>query len=384
MGCFAKSGGMIKRFVIMAAALAVVVGGMLYFNYVLKPTAMSKFLAANKPPPTTVAVAEAQLSEVPKYLTGIGTVQAAQQVVVAPEVGGRVAQIFFESGAAVTAGDPLVQLNDAPERGDLANFEAQAHYAQVQLKRAKELVTRQAVPQATVDQDQATLDEANAGIAKTQAVIAQKLIRAPFAGQLGIRQVDLGQYVTPGGAIVTLTNLDRVFVNFTLPEQDRSRLSVGQAVEVTADAFPGKVFEARLTTIEPQISPDTRTIKLQATLDNPQHLLLPGMFANAAVVLPPQPHVVTVPETAVDYSLYGDSVFVVKQEGADEAGKPVMKVTRTFVKTGDRFNNRVAILEGLKVGDRVAASGQLRLVSGMVVAVTQSDALKPPAQTPVN
>ena len=375
---------MIKRFVIMAAALAVVVGGMLYFSYVLKPAAVGKFLAANKPPPTTVAVAAAQLSQVPKYLTGIGSVQAAQQVVVAPEVGGRIVKIFFQSGAAVKAGDPLVQLNDAPERGDLANFEAQARYAQVQLKRSKELAARQAMPQATVDQDQATLEEANAGIAKTQAVIAQKLIRAPFAGQLGIRQIDLGQYVNPGGAVVTLTNLDRVFVNFTLPEQDRSRLSVGQPVQVTADAFPGKVFEARLTTIEPQVSADTRTIKLQATLDNSEHLLLPGMFANAAVVLPVQPHVVTVPETAVDYSLYGDSVFVVKQDGTDGAGKPVMKVTRTFVKTGDRFNNRVAILQGLNAGDKVAASGQLRLISGMVVAVTQSDALKPPAQMPVD
>ena len=155
-------------------------------------------------------------------------------------------------------------------------------------------------------------------------------------------------------------------------------------MQVTADAFPGKVFEARLTTIEPQVSADTRTIKLQATLDNPEHLLLPGMFANAAIVLPAQPHVVTVPETAVDYSLYGDSVFVMKQDGTDGTGKPVMKVTRTFVKTGDRFNNRVAILQGLNAGDEVAASGQLRLISGMVVAVTRSDALKPPAQMPVD
>jgi multidrug efflux system membrane fusion protein len=375
---------MIKRFIIMAAALAVIVGGMLYFNYVLKPTAIAKFMAANKPPPTPVAVAEAQLSDVPKYLTGIGTVQAAQQVVVAPEVGGRIVKIFFSSGAAVKSGDPLVQLNDGPERGDLANFEAQAHYAEVQLQRSKQLVTRQAVPQATVDQNQAALAEANAGIAKTQAIIAQKLIRAPFDGQLGIRQVDLGQYVNPGGPIVSLTNLDRIFVNFTLPEQDRSLLSLGQSVEITADAFPGKTFAARLTTIEPQINADTRTIKLQATLDNPQHLLLPGMFANAAVVLPPRPHVVTVPETAVDYSLYGDSVFVVKQDGTDEAGKPVMKVTRTFVKTGERFDNRVAVLEGLKAGDKVAASGQLRLISGMAVAITQSDALKTPTRVPTN
>lgn len=374
---------MIKRFVLMFLVLAVVVAGLLYFNYVLKPAKIAEFL--NHPKPAMpVAVAEAVSSDLPKFLTGIGTFQAVHQVTVAPEVGGRVVQISFEPGVTVRAGDPLVQLNDAPDRGDLANYQAIARNADLQLKRSKELLGRQFTPQATVDQNQAALDEANAQIAKTQAMIAQKLIRAPFDGELGIRQVDLGQYLNPGGAIVTLTDLDHLYVNFTLPERDSSKLSVGQAVQIKVDAFPDKAFDAKLSTIEPQIVADTRTIKLQATLDNPGHLLRPGMFANVAVVLPPQPDVVSVPETAVDYSLYGDSVFLVKADGTDSGGKPVFKVTRTFVKTGDRFNGRVAITEGVRPGDKVAASGQLRLLTGMPVVIVPSDTLKIPAQVPTN
>ncbi len=375
---------MIKRLVLMSIVLAALIGAMVYFNYVLKPAGIAAYFASHPQPLPPVAVVEAELNDVPKALIGIGTVVAVHQVTVAPEIGGRVMQIYFTPGSTVKQADPLVQLNDGPERGDLANYQAQARNAEQQLKRSKELVGRQFTPQATVDQNQATLDVANALIAKTEAQIAQKLIRAPFDGELGIRQVDLGQYVTPGGPIVTLTNLDKLYVNFTLPEQERARLQVGQAVSVTVDAYPGKTFDAKLTTIEPQIGTDTRTIKLQATLDNPGHLLLPGMFANASVGLPSEANVVTVPETAIDYSLYGDSVFVVKEEGTDAQGKPVTKATRVPVKTGTRFNNRVAVLSGLQAGDKVAASGQLRLSSGMPVTVIPADTLSTPAHLPVN
>lgn len=373
----------ILTYVVVLALLALVVGGMGFFNYVVKPAAIAAIL--NQPKPLTpVAVAEATSSSLPKFLNGIGTLQAVHQVVVAPEVGGRVVQLSFAPGSMVKAGDVLVQLNDAPDRGDLTNYQAMARNAELQLKRSKELVGRQFTPQATVDQQQAALDEANALIAKTQAIIAQKVIRAPFDGELGIRQIDLGQYLNPGGAIVTLTNLDHLYVNFTLPERDSSKLNVGQPVQITVDAFPGKAFDAKLSTIEPQIGADTRTIKVQATLDNPGHLLRPGMFANVAVVLPPEPDVVSVPETAVDYSLYGDSVFLVKQEGTDTDGKPALKVTRAFVKIGDRFNGRIAITQGVRAGDKVASSGQLRLYTGMPVTIVQSDTLAPPPAVPTN
>jgi multidrug efflux system membrane fusion protein len=252
--------------------------------------------------------------------------------------------------------------------------------AQLNLERSKALVGRQFTPQATVDQNQALLDQANAGIAKTQAVIAQKLVRAPFGGVLGIRQVELGQFVSSGQVLVTLTDLDTLYVNFTLPEQTKAQLTLGQPVDVTVDAFPGRVFKAKLSTVEPQVGTDTRTIKLQATLDNPEHLLLPGMFASAKVVLPPLTDVVTVPETAVDFSLYGDSVFVIEDAGSDDKGNKVLKVKRTFVKTGMHFDNKVAILSGLKPGQQVASAGQLKLNDGATVTLSDVNALTTPAK----
>ena len=374
---------MIVRFVVMAVLLAGVGYGAYWFDQ-FRSHAIADYFATYRPPPTPVAAAEARREDVPKYLQAIGSLVAVHQVTVTCEVGGLVTAISFQPGATVKEGDLLVQLDDRPEQADLRNFQAQARYAQLTLGRSRDLVARQNAAQATVDLNQNQLDQASANIAKTQAMIAQKQIRAPFAGKLGIRQVDLGQYLNPGGAIVTLTDLDQLYVNLTLPEQNRSLLVIGQTVDVSVDAYPGKSFQARLTAMEPQINVETRTIKLQATLENPQHLLLPGMFANARVVLPPEVGVVTVPATAVDYTLYGDSVFLIQQDGKDDKGNPVLKVVRTFVKTGERFDDRVAILTGVKPGDRVAASGQIRLNSGDAVTIAESDALARPATTPVN
>ena len=374
---------MIVRFVVMAVLLAGVGYGAYWFDQ-FRSHAIADFFATYRPPPTPVAAAEARREDVPQHLQAIGSLVAVHQVTVTSEVGGLVTAISFQPGATVKEGDLLVQLDDRPEQADLRNFQAQARYAQLTLGRSRDLVARQNAAQATVDLNQNQLDQASANIAKTQAMIAQKQIRAPFAGKLGIRQVDLGQYLNPGGAIVTLTDLDQLYVNLTLPEQNRSLLVIGQTVDVSVDAYPGKSFQARLTAMEPQINVETRTIKLQATLENPQHLLLPGMFANARVVLPPEVGVVTVPATAVDYTLYGDSVFLIQQDGKDDKGNPVLKVVRTFVKTGERFDDRVAILTGVKPGDRVAASGQIRLNSGDAVTIAESDALARPATTPVN
>jgi membrane fusion protein, multidrug efflux system len=375
---------LVWRLVIMALLLLVVFGG-LYGYERFRALKTAEFFANNKPPPTAIVAVAAAAEPVPQSFTAIGSLVAVHQVAVSPEVTGRVTKIFFESGATVHAGDPLVQLNDEPEQGDLLNYRAQARLAQVNLARAKELASRQNGPRANVDTYQSQLDQANAGIAKTQALIAQKLVRAPFAGVLGIRQVDLGQYVTTGAPLVTLTDLDTLYANFTLPEQNRAALSVGQNIEVTVDAYPGRRFPAKLTTIEPQVGAETRTIKLQATLANPERLLMPGMFANVRVVLPSLPDVVTVPETAVEYTLYGDSVFVVGEDAAAQHdGKPVLHVKRTFVKTGERFDNKVAILSGLKAGERVATSGQIKLNDGAAVTLTTSDALATPDKVPIN
>lgn len=384
---------MLKRMIFMVLALALVFGGLYGFNR-FRAQKIAEFFANNKPPPTAISVAKAETEAMPRYLPGIGSLAAVHEVTVAPEVGGRVTQIIFHSGADVQAGDPLVQLNDRQEQADLLNFRAQARLAEANLRRSEELLHRQAAAQITVDQNQALLDQANAGTAKTQALIAQKLIRAPFNGVLGIRQVDLGQFVSPGSPLVTLTDLDTLFVNFTLPEQDRSRINVGQTVLINVDAYLDQTVEGKISTIEPQVSTETRVIKIQATMANPGRRLLPGMFARAQVVLPPQADVITVPETAVDYSLYGDSVFVVEQDSTVDAAKgttngnapnrPALTVNRVYIKTGDRFANKVAVLQGLKPGDRVAASGQIKLKNGAAVTIVESNALTPPTVVPLN
>ena len=364
--------------VIVGLLLAVVLGGLYGFNR-LREQGMAAYFANNKPPPAQISAAEVKTEAVPRFATGIGSVAAIHQVTINPEVGGRVTKIFFEPGASVKAGDPLVQLNDGPERGDLASYEAQARWAQTTLERSSQLAQREFAARETVDQKQSQLDQARAMIIKTEALIAQKLIRAPFSGQLGTRQVEVGQYLNPGAAIVTLTDLSTLYVNFTLPSQMRAQISVGQRVNVTADAFPGRPFDAEITTVEPQISANTRTMTIQATMQNPQNALLPGMFINAAVVLPPQPDVMVLPETAVDYTLYGDSVYVIREDGNDANGRPKFKAVRTPVKTGGRVGGKVAILRGLEPGDRVIAAGQVKVQNGAPVAISDEPAPQPPA-----
>jgi len=369
----------VRWFLIVGILLVLVLGGFYGFNR-YRSQAIATFFANNRPPPAQIAAVTATSEAVPHFATAIGSLVAVHQVTITPEIGGRVTAILFASGARVAAGDQLVQLNDAPERGDLANYEAQARYAEVTLQRNSSLVKKQFVSQDTVDQNQAQLDEARAQILKTEALIAQKLIRAPFAGRLGVRQIDLGQYVSPGNPIVTLTDLQHLYVNFTLPTAARAEIAVGQTVNVTADAFPGRKFSATVTTIEPQIRADTRTMMVQATMANPGEALLPGMFVNAAVVLPPEPDRVVLPETAVDYTLYGDSVYVVREDGKDAAGKPVLKAFRTPVKTGERWDDKVAILSGLKPGEQIVAAGQIKLQDGAPVIVSGN----PPPPLPAN
>jgi multidrug efflux system membrane fusion protein len=368
----------VRWLLIVGVLVVLVLGGLYGFNR-YRAQAIANFFAHNKPPPAQISAVTAKSEAVPHFASAIGSLAAIHQVTVTPEVGGRVTAILFSPGATVNSGDPLVQLNDAPDRGDLANYEAQARYAEVTLQRNSSLVKKQFVSQDTVDQNQAQLDEARAQILKTGAIIAQKLIRAPFAGRLGVRQIDLGQYLSPGMPIVTLTDLKELYVNFTLPTTDRAAIALGQSVNVTADAFPGRTFTATIATIEPQIRADTRTMMMQATLANPDEALLPGMFVNAAVVLPPEPDRVVLPETAVDYTLYGDSVYVVREDGKDAAGKPVLKAFRTPVKTGDRWAENVAILSGVTPGELVVAAGQIKLQDGAPVIVTANPPPQPPS-----
>ena len=371
---------MVRWFIIVGLLLALLVGGLVGFN-ALRSYGMAKYFANMKPPPASVSIAEAKTEVIPNLLIAVGDLAAVHQVNVTSDVSGRITDIQFEAGAHVKIGTPLVQLYDAPDQGDLSNFKAQATVAQLSLDRAKQLAARQFGPQATVDTAQAAFDQAQAGIAKTEAIISQKMVRAPFDGELGVRHVEVGQFLTAGTQIVTLTDLSTLYANLTVTEKDSAALKVGQTVRILVDAYPGRTFEGKITAIEPQIAADTRNIRVQATLENPDHILKPGMFATTTVVLPDKPAVVTVPETAVDYTLYGDSVFLITEKKADD-GKTSLTAVRTFVRSGNRIGGRAEILSGLKPGDRVVAVGQLKLQSGAAVAIS-TDAPPPiPANPP--
>jgi membrane fusion protein, multidrug efflux system len=369
-----------RWFIIVGLALFVLVGGLVWFNY-FRGQMIKKFFATMTPPPVAVNVAEAKSEVIPNLLTAVGDLAAVHQVNVTSDVNGRITDIMFTPGATVKSGTPLVQLFDGPEQADLANFKAQATVAALQLDRAKQLAARQFGPQATVDTAQAAYDQANAGIARMEALISQKLVRAPFDGELGTRRVEVGQYLTAGTQIVSLTDLSKLYANLTATEKQSSQIQVGQTVRVAVDAYPGRTFEGKITTIEPQIAADTRNIRVQATISNPEKILKPGMFTTTTIVLPEKPPVITVPETAVDYTLYGDSVFLVTEKKGED-GKTSLVAERTFVKTGNRVEGRVEVLKGLKPGDKVVAVGQIKLQPGMPVSISNDPPPPVPAQPP--
>jgi membrane fusion protein, multidrug efflux system len=371
---------MVRWFIIVGLLLALLVGALVGFN-AFRSHMIAQFFANMKPPPTPVAVAEAKSEVIPNLMVAVGDLAAVHQVNVTSDVSGRITDIMFTAGSSVKAGSPLVQLFDGPEQGDLASFKAQATGAQLSLDRAKQLAARQFGPQSTVDAAQATYDQANAGIAKTEAIISQKLVRAPFDGELGVRHVEVGQFLTAGTQIVTLTDLSTLYANFTIPERGSAALEVGQTVRIAVDAYPGRTFEGKINAIEPQIAADTRNIRVQATIANPDHILKPGMFTTTTVVLPDKAPVVTVPETAVDYTLYGDSVFLITEKKGDD-GKSSLTVARTFVRTGNRIQGRAEILTGLKAGDRVVAVGQLKLQPGAAVVISTDPTPPIPATPP--
>jgi membrane fusion protein, multidrug efflux system len=371
---------MLRWFIIVGLVLAAVVGALGFFKFVFLPN-LFKEIFSKAPPPINVSVAVAKSEVIPNLLTAVGDLAAVHQVNVTSDVNGRITEIMFTAGASVKAGTPLVQLFDGPEQADLASFKAQATMAQLSLDRAKQLRAREFSPQAQVDQAQSSYDQAQAGIARTEAIISQKLVRAPFDGELGVRKVEVGQYLTAGTQIVSLTDLSMLYLNFTVTEKDSGSLKVGQTVRLRVDAFPGRTFEGQISTIEPQIATDTRNIRVQATIANPDKILKPGMFASTTVVLPDKPAVITVPETAVDYTLYGDSVFLIEEKKSDD-GKTSLVANRTFVQTGNRIEGRAEILKGLKAGDRVVALGQLKLQSGAAVSISTDPTPPIPAQPP--
>ena len=322
-------------------ALGLVLGGM--FGWKSWQGQQAATLARMPPPPATVAAAEVQVESWQPYLQAVGSLVANQGILVTTEVAGKVSEIRFESGQQVEAGTQLLQLDESIDRAELEGIVAERRLAQLQFKRREELVEKKTISRSDYDEAQLRLENATAQLATKQAQIAKKRITAPFSGLLGIRQVDLGEYLQPGAAIVPLQALDPLFVDYALPERHLDQVSVGQAVEIEVQAFPGEIFTGRISALNPGIDPGTRSLRIRATLKNPQSRLRPGMFAQVRTVLPQRTGVLTLPRTAITYNPYGDSVFVILEV---ETGTTVQ---RRPVETGAVRNERVEIVEGLEL-----------------------------------
>ena len=381
---------MAKRLFIAGVILAVFVGGLAYFQLVFKPQMIKGFLAAQVPPPATVTAEAASTEEWIERLPAIGTLIASQGVDIASQVAGIVTDLYFESGQDVSTGAKLVQLDISVEEADLASAEATMREADVAFTRQVDLLRKAVTSEALRDTARAKREIAEAAVNRIKAVIAQNTIRTPFGGRLGIRKVELGQYVSPGLALVTLQALDPIWVDFPIPEQNIGKLRIGQVIELTTDALPGQVFKGQIESLDARVAQDTRTLLVRGTLRNPDQKLLPGLFANVVVLIGSPAKVVAVPRTAITYSLYGNSVYVVKpaepKDGEAPApepdGAPALVVERRFVKTGQTREDRVAITEGLKAGEDVVTTGQIKLNPGARVRIDNSQRLKAPAERP--
>ncbi len=378
---------MIKRFLIALIIMSALIGGLAWFKLVFMPTMIQEFLSSQTPPPATITAEPAKTEDWVERLPAIGTLIALQGVEVASQVAGLVTSIGFESGQDVEKGAKLVQLDISVEQADLASAEAVLKEAEISFKRQADLLTKSVTSEANVDTARVKRDSAVAALDRIKALIGQKTILAPFTGRLGIRQVELGQYISPGLSMVTLQALDPIWVDFPMPEQNVGKLRVGQVVDLTVDAYPGQIFAGTITSLDARVSKETRTLLVRGTLPNPDRTLLPGMFANVAVIAGEPKRLVTVPRTAITYSLYGDSVYVLKRkEDQPTPAKPedtIYTAERRFIKSGQVRDERVAITSGLVEGEQVVTSGQVKLTNGSLVRVDNSQALVPPATRPL-
>ncbi|HEY1736173.1 MAG TPA: efflux RND transporter periplasmic adaptor subunit [Methylovirgula sp.] len=382
-----------KRTVLFAGVfllLAVLVGGLAYVQFVFKPAMIKGFLAKALPPPTSVAVTVAKTEMWSPRVPAIGSFRAVKGVDLAPQVGGVIKSINVDSGQDVKAGAPLFDIDTSVEEADLASDLATLKNNQLVLDRQNQLTVSGNTTKANVDAAQAQRDTAAAAVERVRALIAQKKITAPFAGRLGIRKIDLGQYVAPGTSLITLQELDPIFVDFPVPEQALADLRPGQTVEVNVDTFPGRVFKGKVQTVDARVDQNTRSVLIRAIFDNKALELRPGMFANVAVIAGTPQKVVTVPKTAVTYSLYGDSVFAVVPADSEAGGaqaRPIAgdvpyKAVQRFVRPGDTQGDRVAILSGVNEGEMVVSEGQLKLQTGARVKIDPKAGLVPPPVLP--
>lgn len=360
--------GTTKRMIIMLIIAGLILGGLVWFQG-FKNKMIAKAIRGQSNPPQTVSTIVAEVTTWEPTVQALGSFSASKQTALSAEVNGVVTAIHFDSGEQVHAGQTLVELNAAPLKAQVAQLQAQAQLAAANLKRDKAQLKVQAVSQAVVDTDRATLKSLQAQVKAQQALLAQKTIKAPFTGRLGIRKVNLGQFLAPGTAVVTLQQLDPMEVDFSIPQSQITLVKIGMPAKVTSSVAPGKTFKATVTAIEPQVDPKTRNLTVRARVPNPDGVLLPGAFATVHISQGQTHQYVTLPNAAVAYNPYGATVFIVKHNGSGADGKPQLTVKQRFVTTGPTRGDQVAILKGVKAGETVVTAGQLKLRNGSRVLV---------------
>jgi membrane fusion protein (multidrug efflux system) len=361
---------MFKRMFLMLALTAVVLAGLGAVKFQQIQTAAAQ-AAAMQPPPDAVTTIVAAAEAWPDTLPLIGTTAAVQGVTVSADLPGLVARIAFESGRAVREGDVLVELDTRQEQAQLAAAEAQRELARLNFARMEALVADGAISRADFDQAAAEQKSTEARVGEIKASISRKTIRAPFSGILGIRQVNLGQYLSGGDAVVPLQALHPIYVNFGVPQQDTARVRVGGSVRIVADELSGASFTGRVTAVDSVVNQATRNVQVQATVPNPDGRLKPGMFVQTSIATGATRSFVSLPASAIGYAPFGDSVYVLADlKGPD--GRPYRGVRQQFVKLGPTRGDRVAVLSGVNAGDEVVTSGVFKLRNGAAVSVNNA------------
>lgn len=366
-----------KRKIVIASGVVLVVFGVLAGMKTLQIEKMIAGGQAYRPPPEAVTAALVRQEKWQDTLEAIGSIAAVQGVNITPEVAGTVSEIAFESGQVVAKGDLLVRLDTSSEEAQLRAIEAQVNLARINAERVRNLRAENTVSQAEWDTAEATLKQYQANADAIRAEIGKKTLRAPFAGKLGIRQVNLGEYLDAGKSIVSLQALNPVYADFLLPQQDLAKLKTGMPVRISTDAYPGRKFEGLLTAINPDLDSSTRSVRLQATLDNPDQRLRPGMFAWVEVLLPTTQDALVIPATSVLSAPYGSSVYVIDTQPATNGAPAALAVQQQFIRTGQARGDFVSVESGLKAGQRVVSSGLFKLRSGM--QVVENNELTPAA-----
>lgn len=362
---------MFRRMFIMLLILGLVLGGVYAFK-TFQNKMIAQYMSSMGDMSQTVSTGVATVQKWESKIEAVGTLRAVRGVDISSEVAGLVEAIYFNSGDEVQAGALLVKLRADDEVSALQSLQADADLAEITYQRDLRQLKEKSVPQATVDADAANLEKSKALVSEQKAKIQKKYIRAPFAGRLGLNLVDLGQYISPGTVFVTLQALDPIYFDFYLPQQELAKIKISQTVTVTNDLYKDRIFVGKIWAMNSKVDSSTRNVQVRAALDNPDDILLPGMYGVISIDLGVPQQYITVPQTAITYNPYGNTVFIVKDKGKDKQGKPQLTVEQKFVTLGPTRGDQVSILSGLEAGQTVVTSGQIKLQNGSSILVNNA------------